>query len=147
MNLADLLGFFSAAWLTYGAGAIGAAGGVALVYSLLPLAPYRGLVQVLGAGGIAFSCFLAGIGAERQAGEANALRAENGELRAVLAFKEGLAEQERIRAEEERQLRITIQDKVEDYERDLKARPGPCVCAVGDRARRLCDIAGARCRE
>lgn len=147
MNLASLLDFFTGAWLTFGAGAIGAAGGVALVYSLFPLAPYRGLVQVLGAAGIALSCFLAGIGAERQAGEAIALKAENAGLRAVLAFKDGFAEQERIRAEEERQLRISIQDKVEDYERDLKARPGPCVCAVGDRARRLCDIAGARCRE
>ena len=160
MSLATLLGVLPGDWLTFGAGIIGALGVAAVLYGLFP-APYARLIQPAGALAIGVSCFLAGVGAERSAGEARGLKRELSEMREHLEFMDELAEAERVRATEEAALRQLTQgrldalldDDASDSQADIAAAasgaacPPPASRRLGDRARRLCALSGAACRD
>ena len=121
------------AWLNgIGAATFGLAGAAGLIYALFPLAPYREVARILAVASIGYAAYLSGYSSAQGACEAEQLRAELAAAELNLSIvREASADASRRATILDETLQAN-QERLDDYETALAARPDARCALTGD---------------
>lgn len=137
--IAWILAWLPAWAISFGAGTLALVAAGAIVYGLVPLAPYARLVHCAGAVGLLVAGWLAGVGSAQAVSEEAALRESLRQAARQIAFLQdqtAALQADSKRAVDDAAARRTLEDKIHDLE--ARTPDGTCLdAATADGVRSL----------